>query len=159
MPALANLQRQLSRAFVGWTAVMALLLLAAFAAKVSSHFSRVWTILWYVSALGGFVVIRIVVHEIIRRWTESGRLVREVAVYGAGAQGRRMIEFLQRPGSGFRVVGVFDDREDAVSRLGGTLTARTAAISKRCWNSPAAVRSTRSSSPCRGPASTASPGS
>jgi Undecaprenyl-phosphate glucose phosphotransferase len=123
MPALANLQRQLSRVFVGWTAVMALLLLAAFAAKVSSNFSRVWTILWFVSALGGFAVIRIIVHEIIRRWTESGRLVREVAVYGAGAQGRRMIEFLQRPGSGFRVVGVFDDREHAAAQLGDSLGA------------------------------------
>ena len=118
MSSLANLQRQLGRVIVGWTAVMALLLLAAFAAKVSNNFSRIWTILWYASALGGFFVVRIVVHEVIRRWTESGKLVREVAVYGAGAQGRRLIEFLQRPGSGFRVVGVFDDRDDAASELG-----------------------------------------
>lgn len=122
MPSLANLQRQLGRVLVGWTAVMALLLLAAFAAKVSNHFGRVWTILWYASSLVCFVAVRVIVHEIIRRWTESGKLVREVAIYGAGPQGRRLIEFLQRPGSGFRVVGVFDDRQ-AAARLGDSLGA------------------------------------
>ena len=113
MASLANLQRQIGRIILGWTAVMALLLLAAFAGKVSSNFSRVWTILWYVSALVGFFGIRLIVHEIIRRWSASGRLVREIAIYGAGPQGRRLIEFLQQPGSGFRVVGLFDDREAA----------------------------------------------
>jgi Undecaprenyl-phosphate glucose phosphotransferase len=122
MPSLANLQRQIGRVIVGWTAVMALLLLAAFAAKVSNNFSRVWTILWYASSLIGFFTIRLIVHEIIRRWTESGRLVREIAVYGAGPQGQRLVEFLQRPGSGFRVVGVFDDRETS-KRGGATVNA------------------------------------
>jgi len=109
--ALANLQRQLSRILFGWTAVIALLLLAAFAVKVSSSFSRIGTILWYISALFGFFVSRVVVHEILRRWAETGRLVREVAVVGAGPQGRRLIEYLHRPSLGFRVVGVFDDGE------------------------------------------------
>ena len=113
MASLGNLQRQIGRMVLGWTAVMALLLLAAFAAKVSSNFSRLWTILWYASALIGFFGIRMVVSEIIRRWSEAGRLVRDVAVYGAGPQGRRLVEYLQRPGSGIRVVGLFDDREAA----------------------------------------------
>lgn len=111
--ALANLQRQLGRILLGWTAVIALLLLAAFAVKVSASFSRVWTILWYISALFGFFVTRVVVHEVLRRWAETGRLVRDVAVVGAGEQGRRLIQYLHRPGRGYRVVGVFDDRKAA----------------------------------------------
>ncbi len=111
--ALTNLQRQLGRMLVGWTAVIALLLLAAFAVKVSSSFSRIWTIFWYFGTLFGFFVTRIVIHEILRRWAEAGRLVRDVVVVGTGVQGRRLIEYLQRPSLGFRVIGVFDDRKSA----------------------------------------------
>lgn len=110
---LSNLQRQMGRIVLGWTAVIALLLLAAFAARVSTSFSRIWTILWYSGALAGFFLSRVVVHTILRRWAETGRLVRDVAIIGAGPQGRRLIEYLHRPGRGFRVVGVFDDRKAA----------------------------------------------
>jgi Undecaprenyl-phosphate glucose phosphotransferase len=111
--AMTNLQRQLGRMLLGWTAVIALLLLAAFAVKVSSSFSRIWTIFWYLGTLFGFFVTRVVIHEILRRWAEAGRLVREVVVVGTGVQGRRLVEYLQRPSLGFRVIAVFDDRKSA----------------------------------------------
>src|SRR5258708_14953699 len=111
--ALTNLQRQLGRMLVGWTAVIALLLLAAFAVKVSSSFSRIWTIFWYFGTLFGFFVTRIFIHEILRRCAEAGRLVRDAVAVGTGVQGRRRIEYLQRPILGFRVIGVLDDRNSA----------------------------------------------
>jgi Undecaprenyl-phosphate glucose phosphotransferase len=113
IPALANLQRQLGRILLAWSAVIGLLLLAAFAVKVSASFSRIWTILWYAGALFGFGVTRLIVHGVLRHWAETGRLVRDVAVVGAGPQGRRLIEYLHRSKQGFRVVGVFDDRKTA----------------------------------------------
>lgn len=108
---LGNIQRQIARLLVGWACVLGLLLLAAFAAKVTSHFSRVWSLTWFVGTAGGFLVLRLAVHELLRHWSRIGRLTRDIAIVGAGDHAQRLIEHLRRHGErDFRVVGVFDDR-------------------------------------------------
>jgi Undecaprenyl-phosphate glucose phosphotransferase len=108
---LTSVPRQLGRVALGWTGVVAVLLLAAFAAKVSNNFPRGWAILWYVWSLGLFILVRYVAAAILTRWIETGRLVRDVAIVGAGPHGRRLIEHLRRQaGRDWRIVGVWDER-------------------------------------------------
>jgi len=108
---LSSVPRQIGRVTVAWTAVLALLIAAAFVTKVSANFPRGWAILWYVWTLGGFIAVRFVVAGVIARWMESGRLTRDIAVVGAGPHGRRLIQHLREAGGAdYRIVGVFDDR-------------------------------------------------
>jgi len=108
---LSSVPRQIGRVTVAWTAVLALLIAAAFVTKVSANFPRGWAILWYVWTLGGFIAVRFVVAGVIARWMESGRLTRDIAVVGAGPHGRRLIQHLREAGGAdYRIVGVFDGR-------------------------------------------------
>ncbi len=108
---LSNVPGQLGRVVLGWTGVVAVLLLAAFAAKVSSNFPRGWAILWYFWSLGLFIAARFAVFGVLSRWIESGKLTRNVAIVGAGPHGRRLIEHLrQQAGTDWRIVGIWDER-------------------------------------------------
>ncbi|HEX2891950.1 undecaprenyl-phosphate glucose phosphotransferase [Vineibacter terrae] len=108
---LSNVPGQTGRIVLGWTGVVAALLLAAFAAKVSNNFPRGWAILWYFWSLGAFIVVRFVVFSLLSRWIETGRLTRNVAIVGAGPHGRRLIEHLrQQAATEWRIVGIWDER-------------------------------------------------
>jgi Undecaprenyl-phosphate glucose phosphotransferase len=108
---LSNVPAQAGRVVIGWTGVVALLLLAAFAAKVSSNFPRGWAILWYFWSLGLFLALRFAAFGILSRWIVAGKLTRDVAVVGAGPHGRRLIEHLrQQGGESWNIVGVWDER-------------------------------------------------
>lgn len=108
---LSNVPGQMGRVIVGWTGVVAVLLLAAFAAKVSNNFPRGWAVLWYFWSLGSFIAIRFVVFALLSRWIENGKLTRSVAIVGAGPHGRRLIEHLrQQAGTDWNIVGIWDER-------------------------------------------------
>ncbi|TWT12994.1 undecaprenyl-phosphate glucose phosphotransferase [Reyranella sp. CPCC 100927] len=108
---LSNVPGQMGRVALGWTGVVAVLLLAAFAAKVSNNFPRSWSILWYFWSLGGFIAVRFVVFALLSRWIETGRLTRNLAVVGAGPHGRRLIEHLRQQASNdWHIVGIWDER-------------------------------------------------
>lgn len=109
--ALSNVPGQMGRIVLGWTAVVAVLLLAAFAAKVSNNFPRGWAILWYFWSLGLFIGVRFAAFGVLTRWIETGKLTRDVAIVGAGPHGRRLIQHLRaREGSDWRIIGVWDER-------------------------------------------------
>jgi Undecaprenyl-phosphate glucose phosphotransferase len=109
--ALSNVPGQLGRVVLGWTGVIGVLLLAAFAAKVSNNFPRGWLILWYAWSLGLFIAVRFAAFAVISRWMESGRLMRDVAIVGAGPHGRRLVQHLRaQRGSDCRIVGIWDER-------------------------------------------------
>jgi Undecaprenyl-phosphate glucose phosphotransferase len=108
---LSNVPAQAGRIVIGWTGVVAVLLLAAFAAKVSSNFPRGWAILWYFWSLGLFIALRFAVFGVLSRWIAAGKLTRDVAVVGAGPHGRRLIEHLRQQGDGScNIIGVWDER-------------------------------------------------
>jgi Undecaprenyl-phosphate glucose phosphotransferase len=109
--ALSSIPGQLGRVALGWTGVVGVLLLAAFAAKMSSNFSRGWAILWYLWSIGLFMAVRFAAFAVISRWMESGRLTREIAIVGAGPHGRRLVQHLHaQNGSDVRIVGIWDER-------------------------------------------------
>lgn len=107
--------RQASKIFSICAVVLLLLVLFAFALKVSQDFSRVWSFASVmVSALLIFLA-RLSFHRLIVSWAQSGQLVRRIAIVGAGAQGERLAEALEKEhlkSPWIIVVGVYDDRKE-----------------------------------------------
>lgn len=115
-----NWFRQLARPLFAWMVVMALLIVAAFVAKLSSNFSRGWTILWFVLASGGFVIVRLVLRALLARWAELGRLTKTIAIVGATPIALRLIDHLNRlPANEISLLGIYDDRPDAGATVAG----------------------------------------
>lgn len=109
--ALTSVAGQVGRVLLGWTGVVGVLLLATFAAKVSANFPRGWAILWYCWSLGLFIGLRFAAFAVLSRWVDSGKLVRDLAIVGAGPHGRRLIQHLRaQSGRDWRIVGVWDER-------------------------------------------------
>jgi polysaccharide biosynthesis protein PslA len=52
--------------------------------------------------------------RLLRRWTQSGKLARRVAVIGAGEFSREFIERLRAEPDAYTVVGIYDDRRSRV---------------------------------------------
>jgi polysaccharide biosynthesis protein PslA len=52
--------------------------------------------------------------RLLRRWTESGKLARRVAVIGAGEFSREFIERLRAEPHAYTVVGLYDDRRSRI---------------------------------------------
>jgi len=95
-----------------WLLVFLLVLATAFMFKVSDHFSRVWAGLWLVLAGGGFVAVRAVTADLVRRAQREGRLAVRVAILGADQNGLMLVRHLHGDGDTVRVVGLYDDRRD-----------------------------------------------
>lgn len=101
--------------------VFLLLVTMAFALKISTEYSRVWLFSWFLSSAMLLVTGRLVAYRLILSQGRSGRLTRNIAVIGAGAQGRRLLERLETQSEPWnRVIGVFDDRQGrAVPEING----------------------------------------
>ena len=100
--------REFRRVVRGWSGAFLGLLVMAYATKTSGHFSRVWAIMWYASALGGFALTRLGASVLVRAMRSRGRLGRTVAIVDLSGHGvalaRRLI---QHAGDEIRLVGVF----------------------------------------------------
>ncbi len=103
--------QQLFRLIMVMIGAFSILLICAFALKISDQFSRIWAFSWLASCLLLVPAGRFAVTAIIRRMAREGRLGRNIIIYGAGKQGAaliRHIESMDEPWN--RIVGVFDDR-------------------------------------------------
>lgn len=101
-----------------WTGVVLTLLAMAFVTKTSDHFSRGWLLIWLTSTALYLAVARAATARLLDYWMARGRLMRHVAIVGAGQLGRRLIRRLQREPNGVRIVGLFDDRKTRVCAVG-----------------------------------------
>jgi Undecaprenyl-phosphate glucose phosphotransferase len=118
-PALMGPLRHLRRILTVCAVVFLIPIALAFALKVSSNFSRVWTFSWLLCFVASIVGIRFFVANALRRLAAAGRISRKIVVFGGHAHGEnviRRIEGLAEPWN--RIVGVFDDR---LSRVGPTV--------------------------------------
>jgi Undecaprenyl-phosphate glucose phosphotransferase len=113
IPAFRSVARHGLRLVGGWSIVFLVALAILFFAKVGDNFSRVWLAGWYVAGLTIIIIGRIALSYMIRGMTRSGRLDRRTAIVGGGEAGERLIRaMVAQPDSGFRLIGVFDDRDD-----------------------------------------------
>ncbi len=104
---------QLGRVFAAWTLVFALMAVAAFLAKVSETFSRVWFLTWYIAGLVAFTGFRLTLAGMVRRWTREGLLERRAVIVGGGKPAEELIRALEaQPDNDMRICGIFDDRSN-----------------------------------------------
>jgi Undecaprenyl-phosphate glucose phosphotransferase len=81
-------------------------------AKTSIQYSRLWLVLWFVSAALLLILSRALMRAQIRRWTALGRLSRSVAIVGTGAAAQRVLRhFGANPESEVHIAGLFSDRK------------------------------------------------
>ena len=147
---LTNLFGQSGRLLLAWAAVMLSLLALGFMTKAPLvGTSRLWVGLWFVYGFFGLFTARLLLKHQIQRWQAGGRLTRNLVVVGAGEHGQRLVEHLSRTATA-------PSGSSACSTTARPRARRTSAASRcsarstTCWCSPAASRSIRSSSPCRG---------
>jgi Undecaprenyl-phosphate glucose phosphotransferase len=109
---------QTGRLLVGWSLTFLTLATVAFLTKVSADYSRGWALIWFVSVLFALTSVRVAMCYRIRRWIADGRLVQNIAIVGAGENGRRLVQYLNATQSGnFRIVGIFDDRASRIPKV------------------------------------------
>ena len=93
------------------SAVFLVLVTLAFALKISTEFSRLWTFSWLLSAIGAVLLFRILMALVLRRLAAAGRIGRKIVIFGVGPQAERLIERIERLDEPWnRIIGVFDDR-------------------------------------------------
>jgi Undecaprenyl-phosphate glucose phosphotransferase len=101
------------RIVAGWSLVFLFLLAAAFFAKMSEDFSRVWLAGWFVIGLGALLVERIILDVVVSALTRRGRFDRRTAIVGGGDLAESMIRALNvQTETGIQLVGIFDDRAE-----------------------------------------------
>jgi Undecaprenyl-phosphate glucose phosphotransferase len=111
--ALRNFIGMVVRVSAGWTVMFLLALAAFFFLKISDQVSRVWLASFYAVGLVLLLTERLAVSQIVLRLTRMGRLERRTAIVGGGPAGEELIKALEaQRDTGFRICGVFDDRND-----------------------------------------------
>ncbi len=119
---LARLSESLGRVTLAWITTAAVMIVLSFITKASSEFSRIWSLLWFASALLPLLASRVVVHRSIRGWKRRGRLDPSVAILGAGPIADRLVRHLTASGvePSARLIGVYsDEAPDGTVECGG----------------------------------------
>ena len=105
------------RLTAAWAIVFATLLFTAFALKISSDFSRVWAISWFVGGVFALVGTRFLMRAWVYQQVRSGTLVERTVIFGAGDQGLRFAAQINKHADPFtHVMGFIDDRTTRVPR-------------------------------------------
>jgi Undecaprenyl-phosphate glucose phosphotransferase len=92
------------------------LVAAGFALKVSADFSRLWAFAWIMTSTAMLWSSRYLVRAYVRRAAISGKLSRNIIIYGGGEHGQKLIQHIDKLGEPWnKIIGVFDDR---LSRMG-----------------------------------------
>ncbi len=101
------------RLTAAWSLVFLIVATAMFFAKVGDHYSRLWLATTYATGLGALLIERWVVATLVGAQAQAGRYDRRTAIVGGGETAETLIRALEaQEGSGIRIVGVFDDRND-----------------------------------------------
>jgi putative colanic acid biosynthesis UDP-glucose lipid carrier transferase len=120
--ALARVRGQFGRVVLAWSLTMTVLIVIAYFARMSVDFSRIWAVTWFAVAAGMLVVNRVVAITRIERWRETGKLVRRIAVVGAGPKADRVCRLINGANPhDVALVRVF--RADEMDELMATIAA------------------------------------
>lgn len=105
-----SLRQELSELALACMAVGALLVVAAFFAKVSVQYSRVTLVLWWTLAFSGLALERVAIRAMPRASRARGRNARTLAIAGACELARRVAaRVLAADALGLKLIGYFDD--------------------------------------------------
>ncbi len=106
--------REIARVSAAWLAVLGVLLTVGFVTKRSEEYSRFISIVWGLSAPGTIIFWRVCARLFLREMRKRGRNTRTVAIAGITELGERVAKTINNsPWMGMRVVGFYDDRQEA----------------------------------------------
>jgi Undecaprenyl-phosphate glucose phosphotransferase len=98
------------RVLVAWAITFGLLLSIAFALKITDHYSRVWALSWFISAMSLLAVGRALLGRRIAHLAAQGRFANRTAIVGIGVQAARLAAHLEQHDSvRTRILGLVDD--------------------------------------------------
>ena len=107
----------LRRLATGWIGVASFLIALSFFTRSSEDYSRAWSLIWFVTTFAHLALLRWVLHRRIARWVAQGRLYRNVAIVGPGAEAVRLLNTMTRDADArIRIAGVYDDQPGNRSR-------------------------------------------
>src|SRR3546814_6375021 len=85
--------------------------------KMSENYSRAWALTWFVCGGVGLALGRIALRHWVQGLRVAGRFANRTVIVGAGDQGQRLADYLQRQGDAdTRLVGFADDRATRMPR-------------------------------------------
>jgi putative colanic acid biosynthesis UDP-glucose lipid carrier transferase len=103
-----------------WGFTCCAFIVGAFLAKVSSSYSRLAIIVWFLVTPSLLLSSRLLARAALRLLRSSGRNSRTVAIVGAGSASKLLLGKIEESGGfGMKLVGVFDDRSLARIEAGG----------------------------------------
>ncbi len=106
----ASLWSEIQNLASAWATVIAALVIALFATKAGSDFSRLWIGRWAVAGFVSLVLFRMAIRVALRLIRRHGFNLRYVAIAGAGDLGRDVARRLAAsPWTGLKVIGLYDD--------------------------------------------------
>ncbi len=105
----ARLMVQLVKVSIAWVAAFISLVVISYAVDRFEQFVSPWAGQWFLTSWLFLVATRCIAALQISRWRKTGRLVRSIAVFGAGAQAIRLARQLKAHSDEANVVGVFTD--------------------------------------------------
>lgn len=106
---------RIGRLLNGWFCAVGLLVLIAFALKVSVVYSRTWAFAWFMLTPGLLVLERLAFSFLVLYWVRTDRLADRTVIVGASEHGQRLAAHLNAQGDiRTRVVGFVDDRQERV---------------------------------------------
>lgn len=104
------------RIIFGLTLIFVTIVSIGFLFKVSYAYSRGWSLIFIFGSVAGLIGMRIGVRMLVKEWTKAGMLQRQAVIVGGGEEAGALIAALQsNPNSDIKVLGLFDDRQDARS--------------------------------------------
>ncbi|MEZ5490850.1 MAG: undecaprenyl-phosphate glucose phosphotransferase [Gammaproteobacteria bacterium] len=99
---------------LAWIGAVLVVLAYLFLSKTSELYSRVVLTAWFVLCPVALVSWRLTVRKVLRSLRRRGINTRSVAVIGAtGSCDRLVLEIDSKPELGFRLIGIFDDRDSS----------------------------------------------
>lgn len=107
----------IDRILTAWAITCCVLLAIAFTLKISSFYSRLWTLSWFLSTFGALALSRMMLSYWIGNLASEGRFANRTVIVGAGSIGRRLASYLRSQGDlHTRLLGFVDDRLERVPR-------------------------------------------
>lgn len=74
-----------ARVVMAWATLACILVVIAFSLKISSVYSRIWAMSWFVSSASLLILSRVALAAVMRRWFAEGYLSQHSVIFGAGA--------------------------------------------------------------------------
>jgi Undecaprenyl-phosphate glucose phosphotransferase len=109
--ALFSLRRAWQRVSFSWVATTLILITLGFLLKTSAEVARSWALSWFVAGGAVMLLMRSASTFGVRRLKTRGTFDQRVAIFGAGPQGARFAEYVQKHDRlTITLVGFFDDR-------------------------------------------------